>query len=67
MFGKFEQPVAESKYIVRVKSKEPGWVGLYYFSGMPIYPAHILKDVNGAHVHPRVERQNAAGHAARIS
>ena len=48
MFGKFEQPSAESKYIVAVKSKEPGWVGLYYFSGMPIYPAHILKDVNGA-------------------
>ena len=48
MFDKFEQPVAESKYIVRVKSKEAGWVGLYYFSGMAIYPAHILKNVTGA-------------------
>jgi microcin C transport system substrate-binding protein len=48
MFQKFEQPVAESKYIVRVKSKEPGWVGLYYISGMQIYPAHVLKSVNGA-------------------
>ena len=48
MYGKYEQPVAESKYIVRVKAKEAGWTALYYFSGMPIYPAHVLKTVNGA-------------------
>ena len=48
MFSKFEEPVAESKYIVRVKSKEPGWVGMYYFSGLAIYPAHVLKNVTGA-------------------
>lgn len=48
MFGRYEQPVAESKYIVSVRSKQPGWVGMYYFSGMPIYAAHVLKDVNGA-------------------
>lgn len=48
MYDKFEQPVAESKYIVRVKSKEPGWVGLYYFGLTQIYPAHVLKNVNGA-------------------
>ena len=48
MYGTFEQPVAESKYIVSVKSKERGWVGMYYFSGMPVYPAHVLKEVNGA-------------------
>ena len=48
MFGRFEQPVAETKYIVSVRSKEPGWVGMYYFAGMPIYPAHILKSVSGA-------------------
>jgi microcin C transport system substrate-binding protein len=48
MFGKFEEPVPESRYIVSVKSKEPGWVGLYYFSGMAIYPAHVLKNVTGA-------------------
>src|SRR5206468_9096274 len=27
-FDQFEKPVAESKYIVRVKSKKPGWTGL---------------------------------------
>lgn len=48
MYGRYEQPVAESKYIVSVKSKEPGWTALYYFSSMPIYPAHVLKGLNGA-------------------
>jgi microcin C transport system substrate-binding protein len=48
MYLKYEQPVAESKYIVRVKSKEPGWTGFYYFSGLPVYPAHALKGVTGA-------------------
>jgi microcin C transport system substrate-binding protein len=48
MYSDFEQPVAESKYIVRVKSKKPGWTPLYYFTSMPIYPAHILKNINGA-------------------
>lgn len=48
MYGKYEPPVAESKYIVRVKSKEAVWSGLYYFSGIPIYPAQALKGVTGA-------------------
>ena len=48
MYGKYEPPVAESKYIVRVKSKEAVWSGLYYFSGLPIYPAHALKGITGA-------------------
>ncbi len=48
MYGKYEQPVAESKYILRVKAKEPGWTALYYFSGMTIYPAHVLKTLTGA-------------------
>jgi microcin C transport system substrate-binding protein len=48
MYGKYEQPVAESKYIVRVKAKEAGWTALYVFSGMVIYPAHVLKTVTGA-------------------
>lgn len=46
-YGKFEQPVAESKYIVRVKAKEPSWMSLLVFSGMPIYPAKVLEEVNG--------------------
>jgi microcin C transport system substrate-binding protein len=49
VFGKFEKPVAESKYIVTVKSKVLNWRNFLYFSAsMPILPAHILKDVDGA-------------------
>ena len=44
MFAKFEKPVAESKYIVRVKSKVLNWRNFLYFSAsMPILPAHVLK------------------------
>ena len=48
VFGKFEKPVAESKYIVSVKSKVQNWRNFLYFSGMSIYPAHVLKAVDGA-------------------
>lgn len=47
-FGKFEKPVAESKYIVSVKSKVLNWRNFLYFSGMSIFPAHVLKTVDGA-------------------
>ena len=47
VFGKFEKPVAESKYIVRVKSNQLNWRNFLYFSGMAILPAHVLKQVNG--------------------
>jgi microcin C transport system substrate-binding protein len=47
-FGKFEAPVAESKYIVRVKSNVLNWRNFLYFSGMSILPAHVLKNVDGA-------------------
>ena len=46
-YGRFERPVAESKYIVRVHSKELNWRNFMVFSAMLIYPAHILKAVNG--------------------
>lgn len=46
-FGKLERPVAESKYIVRVKAKELNWRNFLYFSGMPILPAKILKTLTG--------------------
>lgn len=46
-FGKLERPVAESKYIVRVKAKELNWRNFFYFSGMAILPAHVLKTING--------------------
>ena len=46
-YNKFEQPVAESKYIVRVKAKQVSWMSLLMFSSMAIYPAHVLNDVTG--------------------
>lgn len=47
VFGKFERPVAESKYIIRVKSKVLNWRNFLYFGGMSILPQHILKDLDG--------------------
>lgn len=48
-FGKFERPVAESKYIVRVQAKDLNWRNFLYFAAsMPILPAHVLADVDGA-------------------
>ncbi|MCZ6769702.1 MAG: extracellular solute-binding protein [Acidobacteria bacterium] len=46
-WSKFEEPVAESKYLVRVKSSKVNWRNFLYFSGMIILPAHVLKDVDG--------------------
>ncbi len=46
-FGKLNRPVAESKYIVSVKAKELNWRNFLYFSGMAIFPAHVLKTMNG--------------------
>src|SRR5262245_65553154 len=46
-FGKLERPVAESKYIVRVKAKELNWRNFLYFSGMAIYPAQVLLTLYG--------------------
>src|SRR6185295_13279294 len=47
-FSKLERPVAESKYIVRVKAKELNWRNFLYFSSLPILQATTLKSVNGA-------------------
>ena len=47
-YAKFERPVAESKYIVRVHSKVQNWRNFLYFSTMSILPAHVLKNVDGA-------------------
>ena len=48
VFSNFDAPVAESPYIVSVKAKTDNWQNLLYFSGMFIYPAHVLKNVDGA-------------------
>ncbi len=47
-WSKFEKPVAESKYIVRVTSNQVNWRNFLYFSqAMYIFPAHVLKEVDG--------------------
>ena len=47
VFGKIERPAAETKYIVRVRAKELNWRNFLYFSGMRIFPASVLKTING--------------------
>ena len=46
-FGKLERPVAESKYILSIRAKELNWRNFLYFSGMGVFPAHVLKTMNG--------------------
>jgi microcin C transport system substrate-binding protein len=51
VFAKFERPVAESKYIVRVKSKQLNWRNFLYFAtqeGWVIFPSHVLRKLDGA-------------------
>jgi microcin C transport system substrate-binding protein len=46
---KLEMPVAESKYIVRIKAKELGWENfLTAANGLRAFPAHVLKNIDGA-------------------
>ncbi|MCF7825971.1 MAG: hypothetical protein K9M55_03445 [Candidatus Marinimicrobia bacterium] len=47
VYGKFERPVAESKYIVSVVCKQLSWRNLLYFGGMPILPSYYLNQVDG--------------------
>jgi len=47
LYGTYEQPVAESKYIVSVKSKQLNWRQFYYFAGMRILPAHYIGNITG--------------------
>jgi microcin C transport system substrate-binding protein len=49
VYGKFDEPVAESKYIVRVHSKVLNWRNFLYFgNSLAIFPAHVLKTIDGA-------------------
>lgn len=48
VYAKFEKPVAESTYVVRVKCNQLNWRNFLYFSGLPIFPAHILRTIDGA-------------------
>ena len=47
VYSNFEPPVAQSKYLVSVRAKSVNWLNFLYFSGLYIYPAHILKTING--------------------
>ena len=48
VWEKFDEPVAESKYIVRVTSNKMNWRNFLYFStSLSILPAHVLKDLDG--------------------
>jgi microcin C transport system substrate-binding protein len=49
VFAKFDKPVAESKYIVRVKCNQLNWRNFLYFAAnLPILPSSILKTTDGA-------------------
>lgn len=47
-YNKLEKPVAESKYIVRIKAKKLLWMNFLIASGIRVFPAHILKTLDGA-------------------
>jgi microcin C transport system substrate-binding protein len=49
LYGSYEEPVAESKYIVSVKSKELNWRQFLYFSAsLRILPAHYIGNIPGS-------------------
>jgi microcin C transport system substrate-binding protein len=49
VFAKFEKPVAESKYIVRVQCNQLNWRNFLYISAsLPIFPSAVLQNVDGA-------------------
>jgi hypothetical protein len=46
--NKLEPPVAESKYVVRMTAKTLDWKNFQIASGFRVFPAHVLKTLNGA-------------------
>jgi len=49
LYGSYEQPVAVSKYIVSVKTKQENWRQFLYFSGsMRILPSHFIGNIKGS-------------------
>ena len=48
MYGKFEEPVAESMYIVSVVASDSQWRNFQQFSGMSILPAYYVDQVDGS-------------------
>jgi microcin C transport system substrate-binding protein len=48
-FTAFDKPVAESKYIVRVRAKDLRWQNFMHFANaLPILPSSVLKTTDGA-------------------
>jgi len=47
-YTKLEMPVAESKYIVRIKAKQLGWENFLIAATLRVFPAHLLKNFDGA-------------------
>ena len=47
VYSNFEEPVAESKYLVSVRAKTVNWQNFLYFSGLYIFPAHVLTTITG--------------------
>jgi microcin C transport system substrate-binding protein len=45
--AEFENPVAVSKYILKVRSKINNWKNMLYFGGQQIYPAHVIGNTAG--------------------
>ena len=47
-YGKFEEPMAESMYIVKIESKEELWQNFDNIAGMSILPAYYVDQVDGS-------------------
>src|SRR5439155_11112969 len=47
-YNKLEKPIAESKYIVRIKAKKLLWSNFLNGRGIRVFPARILKTLDGA-------------------
>ncbi|HVK38791.1 MAG TPA: extracellular solute-binding protein [Candidatus Kapabacteria bacterium] len=45
--AEFDDPVAVSKYILKVRSKINNWKNMLYFGGQQIYPAHVVGKLGG--------------------
>ena len=47
-YGKFEEPIAESMYILKIESKEELWQNFDNIAGMSILPAYYVDQVDGS-------------------
>jgi microcin C transport system substrate-binding protein len=67
LFKTFEEPVAESKYIVSIKSKIDGWRQFYYISaGVQVLPAHYIVGISGKEFLEKYEFKSIPGSGAYV-